>query len=311
MVLVCYRYSVSVIAALLLLKPSPITAAITTAPQSSNRLPATCEFRTINYITDTLPQLCGKSSWSSSSITATTTSAVVENSSTVGDVKTTGTAVPSSPDLSHDNVSSPGGTESKQKIIPATTGSVSNSPVPTNTAEADNSELNEASFLSFEEWKEQTLKKAEQNNPHIGSKRSREKQRDAEGYAHGLESFGDEGEIDLSFAFTGNERDIPKPMENKEQDAKTDPQDKVGEFAGRKDQYRFRDAGKTCKERFNYASFDAGATVLKTHQGAKNSKAILVENKDTYMLSKCATANKFLIIELSVCYISLTCPKLY
>lgn len=72
-----------------------------------------------------------------------------------------------------------------------------------------------------------------------------------------------------------------------------------------------KDAGKTCKERFSYASFDAGATIVKSHQGAKNSKAVLIENKDTYMLSKCEIENKFLIIELSVSLISLApivCP---
>ncbi|KAG4429449.1 hypothetical protein IFR05_015071 [Cadophora sp. M221] len=71
------------------------------------------------------------------------------------------------------------------------------------------------------------------------------------------------------------------------------------EGGGRKEQYRSKDAGKTCKERFNYASFDAGATILKTHHGAKNNKAILIENKDSYMLSECTAENKFAIIELS------------
>ncbi|KKA29484.1 hypothetical protein TD95_001607 [Thielaviopsis punctulata] len=60
-----------------------------------------------------------------------------------------------------------------------------------------------------------------------------------------------------------------------------------------------KDAGKTCKERFSYSSFDAGATVLKTTKGAKNAKAILRENKDSYMLIECATKNKFVVIELS------------
>ena len=290
----------SVVAALLLLKPSLITATITTAPQPSSTFPATCEFRTINYITDTLPQLCGKSSWSSTNITAATKSAAAENSSAVADVNVTRTTIPSSPDSSHEDIPSPTVTDSKQQATAATIESESSSSVGTGAVETDSSELNEASFLSFEDWKEQTLKKAGQNNPHIGSKRSGEKLRDSESVAHSLESFGDEEEIDLGFAFTGNEKDTASSTENTQQDAKTDLQNQ-GETVGRKDQYRSKDAGKTCKERFNFASFDAGATVLKTHQGAKNSKAILVENKDTYMLSKCSTANKFLIVELSVC----------
>jgi hypothetical protein len=68
---------------------------------------------------------------------------------------------------------------------------------------------------------------------------------------------------------------------------------------GRTQYYRSKDAGKTCKERFSYSSFDAGATVLKSSRGAKNAKAILVENKDSYMLMECADDNKYVIIELS------------
>ncbi len=63
--------------------------------------------------------------------------------------------------------------------------------------------------------------------------------------------------------------------------------------------YRSKDAGKTCKERFSFSSSDAGATVLKTSPGAKNPNAILVENKDSYMLLECHTKNKFVIVELS------------
>ncbi|ODQ51254.1 hypothetical protein SAICODRAFT_60252, partial [Saitoella complicata NRRL Y-17804] len=58
------------------------------------------------------------------------------------------------------------------------------------------------------------------------------------------------------------------------------------------------EAGKTSKERFNYASFDCAATVLKTNGDAKGSSAILVENKDRYMLNKCSADNKFVIVEL-------------
>jgi len=61
---------------------------------------------------------------------------------------------------------------------------------------------------------------------------------------------------------------------------------------------RSKDAGKTCKERFNYASFDCAATVLKTNPQCKSSSSVLVENKDSYMLNECAAENKFIIVEL-------------
>ncbi|ROT40148.1 hypothetical protein SODALDRAFT_264534, partial [Sodiomyces alkalinus F11] len=79
-----------------------------------------------------------------------------------------------------------------------------------------------------------------------------------------------------------------------------DQQDEPVLYDDGKGQYhRPKDAGKTCKERFSYSSFDAGATVLKTSDGAKNAKAILVENKDSYMLLECAAENKFVIVELT------------
>jgi hypothetical protein len=69
---------------------------------------------------------------------------------------------------------------------------------------------------------------------------------------------------------------------------------------GDKSQYSpSKDAGKTCRERFSYSSFDAGATVLKASPGALNPKAILLENKDSYMLFKCAAVEKYVIVELS------------
>lgn len=61
---------------------------------------------------------------------------------------------------------------------------------------------------------------------------------------------------------------------------------------------RRRDAGTTCKERFNYASFDCAATVLKTNSECTGSSSVLIENKDSYMLNECRANNKFLILEL-------------
>jgi hypothetical protein len=56
--------------------------------------------------------------------------------------------------------------------------------------------------------------------------------------------------------------------------------------------------GKTSKERFNYASFDCAAAVLKSNLEAKGSSAILDENRDRYMLNKCGAENKHVVVEL-------------
>jgi hypothetical protein len=195
-----------------------------------------------------------------------------------------------------------------QDVRPTSTTSTSSeshgTTIPTADANAEEGELNDASFLSFEDWKKQTLEKAGQKNSDIGKKRSSEaaRRREAESF-HNLEALGDDGEIDLDFgAFGTGGKTEQNPRASDDQDPNPSHESQQEQDAPKRgrDQYRSSDAGKTCKERFSYASFDAGATILKTHPGAKNAKAILIENKDSYMLSECRTENKFVIIELSV-----------
>ncbi len=54
----------------------------------------------------------------------------------------------------------------------------------------------------------------------------------------------------------------------------------------------------TGKHRFNYASIDCAALVLKANPEATSVNAILSGNKDTYMLNKCTAAEKYIIVEL-------------
>lgn len=58
------------------------------------------------------------------------------------------------------------------------------------------------------------------------------------------------------------------------------------------------DLGKVYKDKFNYASSDCAATIVKTNNNAKGASSILVENKDTYLLNQCSILNKFVVIEL-------------
>ena len=305
MLFVCNRQAV--VAAALLLFSFVDATTITTAPKAASTadaVPATCESRTINYITDSLPQQCLKSSWSNSNGTSSTIAGTMGNSTVAGDGQSEGTIVPSS---EASNATKTEGNDSQEDATLNETALTTSSLAPTATetevteespTDIESGELNEASFLSFEDWKKQTLEKAGQANTNIGNKKSGAK-RDSESIQNNLDSLGDEGEIELDFgAFRsgGNGEESSESSETKEPDAQAS-QDLDG--TGRKGQHRNSDAGKTCKERFSYASFDAGATILKTHPGAKNSKAVLIENKDSYMLSECATENKFLIVELS------------
>ncbi|KAF1813289.1 hypothetical protein P152DRAFT_395150, partial [Eremomyces bilateralis CBS 781.70] len=129
------------------------------------------------------------------------------------------------------------------------------------------SPLDTANFLSFEEWRKKNLADAGQSPDRVGRHSAHAK---------------------------GSRR--PPGM-----NAPLDSLDRVGSDGAKKapaEHARNKDAGKTCKERFNYASFDCAATVVKTNAECRSSSAVLVENKDSYLLNECAAANKYLIVEL-------------
>lgn len=243
-----------------------------------------CEFKTINYITHTLPQQCLKTSWPGekaatdgigpgydaaagnptaelSAEHATTTTDAAANSSL------SGTSMPSPTDISSDEEPSP------------------------------------RPFMSFEDWKEMMLRKAGQDPSELKSRRTYDRGEDHDGAAKtsGLDSLGDDGEIDLNFDVVSEKINniASAPQALPTEPGASDLQEPVLYDDGRTQYDRSKDAGKTCKARFSYSSFDAGATVLKTNKGAKNAKAILVENKDSYMLLECSAENKFVIVELS------------
>ncbi|KAJ5104510.1 hypothetical protein NUU61_001857 [Penicillium alfredii] len=209
------------------------------------------------------------------------------------------------------------------------TGAVSSGSTPEGTASATTQEnaeqeqeqeqdtdslLDSASFLSFEEWKKQNLAKVGQSAENVGGSRrsgavGKEDRRQPTGINNALDSLGDDAEIELDFGGFGAESPEASPTAwstpipsregghathaggetDLDVHANTVPQTEAS---------RRRDAGTTCKERFNYASFDCAATVLKTNPECKGSSSVLIENKDSYMLNECRAQNKFLILEL-------------
>lgn len=293
---VCHRHILAA-AAVLLLSSSISGSSVTTALPPANSLPATCEARTINYITDSLPQQCGKSAWSNANATA----AVADSgSSTKQEQESQSVASPIASADTPRNITADGTASQEATPVPVTTSQVTDAAVETPTTEPESGELDDAEFLSFEQWKKQELEKLGQQNANIGNKKSGEKRKDSDSVQNNLESYGEEGELDLDFsAFTGGGNGADKVQASGSK--VTEELESVSQENGRRDgQYRSKDAGKTCKERFSYASFDAGATIVKANPEAKNTKAILIENKDSYMLVECNVKNKFLIIELSV-----------
>ncbi|CAG5188653.1 uncharacterized protein ALTATR162_LOCUS12003 [Alternaria atra] len=168
--------------------------------------------------------------------------------------------------------------------------------------EAD-SPFDNANFLSFEEWKKRNLAEVGQSPENVGQGRAAGTNQPARRRpvnVNALDSLGDEGEISIDFSGFGSSDDenVANSMQHGKQSAgaskATDGEGKVAPISWALS----KDAGKTCKERFNYASFDCAATVLKTNKQAKSSSSILVENKDSYMLNICSADNKFLIVEL-------------
>ncbi|KJZ75988.1 hypothetical protein HIM_04444 [Hirsutella minnesotensis 3608] len=233
--------------------------AVDDAKPAVTHAPSLCEARTINYITHYLPQSCLTTSWVDSR-------------------------------LSTAEQSEPG--SAKEHDGEYATAAASSESQPTEAAVS--------SFMSFEDWKEMMLRQAGQDPQEWRSRKAshhpHEKQPpDAAHHA----DLGDEEEISLNFGNyqSGDDREPADDQLNGERTQNTHSDETL--VYGDAVAHRSKDAGKTCKERFSYSSFDAGATVLKTAPGAKNARAILVENKDTYMLLECAATSKYVIVELS------------
>lgn len=228
----------------------------------------TCEARTVNYITHSLPQQC----------------------LTTGPI----TSIPTSDTASVTSI--------------ASTSVTADSPVRTGDAAQDKldkldpegEDLSTGAFMSFEEWKAMMLAKS---GPDALDARPRRQNKDGRADAapgEGFDSLGDEGEISFDFdAYSDKISEIASSARPREHEKDSKEQVEVVTYDEGLTYHRSKDAGTTCKERFSYSSFDAGATVKKASPGAKNPTAILVENKDSYMLLECGRKNKFFIVELS------------
>ncbi|OBT65979.1 hypothetical protein VE03_03171 [Pseudogymnoascus sp. 23342-1-I1] len=162
--------------------------------------------------------------------------------------------------------------------------------------------FSDASFLSFEDWKKQIIEKSEDE---ADGARDGERRRKPEENEETLDNLGDDYEIDINIeAFLGdnqgNKGNKPGPSQNNDKSTYKHVHTKqAGDEKVEKPAQRSKDAGKTCKERTNFASFDSGAQVMKANSEAKSTSALLSENRDAYMLNTCSAKNKFVIVELS------------
>ncbi|KAI9760189.1 MAG: hypothetical protein M4579_001804 [Chaenotheca gracillima] len=281
--------------------------------------------RSINYITHRLPQQCLKSSWISpdgtpvpsndnqasttnsptSTITSGTPAQVVPEqnqqtearplSSNTSEILETSTVAQTTSQSSQRH-------EAGSSISTSTTtGASASTTSAADTESESDSPLDNAHFLSFDEWKKQNLERAGQSGENIGDRRPQtggESRRRPPNINNALDSLGEDTEIELDFGGFVNPKPNPTAQDDRASATADQATDRATDGGSRGVQGRNKDAGKTCKERFNYASFDCAANVLKTNSQCKGSSSILVENKDSYMLNECSATNKFIIVEL-------------
>ena len=286
-----------------------------------------CPSRSINYITQTLPQQCLRTDWSRGTDAPTPSPTPAEDNPEVFSSVTSDAQAAIAPTSSESQNSiepassisalhSNGGsaTDAQLSIVissSSTTTAPSHSESTGTTAgDGDgDSPLDKANFLSFEEWKRQNLAKAGQSAEHVGTGRAGvgevEQRRRPNHINHAFDSLGDDTEIEIDFGGFANPgvpaQDVPSlkaATDGGSQSISDQPGEDKKQERMANSHPRGKDAGKTCKERSNYASFDCAATVLKTNPECKGSNSVLVENKDSYMLNECSARNKFFIVEL-------------
>ncbi|KXT09478.1 hypothetical protein AC579_4439 [Pseudocercospora musae] len=278
--------------------PGPVTSTSTTSTYGSvvrtTDISGTCPSRTVNYVTHTLARQCLRTdrvphSGTQSLHANATTSMTTDFASQAGHAGThlhTGEPGLPTPAITIANATEQAstGTEAATAVLLFTT------PTPLSDEENE-SPLDHANFLSFEEWKRQNLAKVGQVPEDVGRAQQAEPNRQRP-INNALDSMGDEHEINLDFSGFGGAQPAAVP---EQPSAKAE---RELSHSVTPPPLRSKDAGKTCKERTNYASFDCAATVLKTNKECTHSSSILIEHKDSYMLNICSVKNKFFIVEL-------------
>lgn len=262
---------------------------------------ATCPSRTANYITHTLPQQClrtdrASATAASSSDTASASSITTSVSSSEASRATDDHVKAASQDNATGSNKDPGLETSSTETYTTTTASAETSTATVTETESEtDSPLDNANFLSFEDWKRQNLVKVGQSPDNIGVRsQALGGERKRPGINNALDTLGEESEIELDFSgFGASHDDLNHDRSPSSASGSADAQGSLAPQTARS-----KDAGKTCKERTNYASFDCAATVLKNNPESKSGSSVLVENKDSYMLNVCSAENKFLIVEL-------------
>ncbi|KAL6712797.1 hypothetical protein ACLMJK_009638 [Lecanora helva] len=278
---------------------------------------ATCPSRSLNYITQTLPQQCLTASWASKPTSPEQATDSVTSLSTIPDDRPSAISLALTmrqedslgPPFISAETSTSAGVPKEVSFKASATDTVDSPQSPSEALQQTetDSPLDHSNFLSFEEWKRQNLARAGQSAENLGTRAGEnEPRRRPGGINNALDSLGEDTEIEIDFggfvnpgssqndAGSSTRHIVEADGVEKDSDAGTGT--RTHQDTGVRK--RGKDAGKTCKERSNYASFDCAATILKTNPESKGSNAVLVEHKDSYMLNVCSAKNKFFIVEL-------------
>ena len=286
---------------------------------SSLSAPLTCASTHLNHVTQTLPQQCFTAPWAEKPRGHMVTEESIQNASSRSS-RTTSNAAPtpsaSASAIIHNHSIPPSTAElaNPQPQESPVSKTSRGTPTPSTQETLDQptdgeseSPLDNAHFLSFEEWKKRNLAKAGQSPDDHGGARSEaaDVSRRPGAINNALDSLGDDTEIEIDFAGFVNPQVVAPRAPHAEQGLPQGTEAPSAEEDSKKPNVRLtsihpksKDAGVTCKERSNYASFDCAATMLKTNPECKSATSVLVENKDSYMLNECLAKNKFLIVEL-------------
>jgi Sad1 / UNC-like C-terminal len=254
---------------------------------------AVCPYRSVNYITHSLAQQCVATSrlagWSQNPTEASSSSDVISQTPTIE-------ATSSDPVVSNTTLVQKEDKGRSDANPPTVVQPTASATVAAEEADSE-SPLGKDNFLSFEEWKRRNLDKYGQSPDQVGRSKKHETLRPRRPAINVLDSLGEDAEIDLDFsAFASEKARIAGPGHKDALNTDAGDQNRGREIP--KTTSRSKDAGTTFNERFNYASFDCAATILKTNAKSSGSSAVLVENKDSYMLNECSVENKFLVLEL-------------
>ncbi|CCX12042.1 Similar to Uncharacterized protein SLP1; acc. no. Q12232 [Pyronema omphalodes CBS 100304] len=268
----------------------PSSSSTTTAPPNAEssfiiNSTATCQSVSVNYVSPGLPEQCLRTRSTASQDTlrrdeATPSPAIpTESASPPGTLEETQLSTEGS------SVSS----ESPTIIVPPPPPPSPPLKIPDDPPQPPEQPLDTAVFLSFEEWKNQNLAKVGQSSDSFTQREQRGGPAPVQGAHHAsLDGLGDEIEIDFGFGSAGSPANTIQ-VSGSQATGTAKPSTAMP---------RSKDAGKTCKERFNYASLDCAATVHRHNKEIKGAHAILMENKESYMLNKCEAKEKFFIVEL-------------